>query len=150
MIFFLLHTINYNILYDDISNQTKNLTTFLLGVILYTIVWTFLYRKKDNNNLIFDSLKYGFVYIFIADCFCMAIIYKNYYGGSITHEITDLNVSPKVSVQKMETDIIENAIDSSLNKKEEESLKVKSDIGKDKKKVKAKSDIKNINHTPPS
>lgn len=117
----------------------------MLGVILYTIVWTFLYRKKDNNNLIFDSLKYGFVYIFIADCFCMAIIYKNYCGGSITNEITDLNVSPKVSVQKMETDIIENVIDESLNynesdnekdKKEKESFKVKSDIKKDKEKKK--------------
>lgn len=69
------------------------------------------------------------MYIFIADCFCMAIIYKNYCGGSITNEITDLNVSPKVSVQKMETDIIENVIDESLNYNESDNEKDKKEKG---------------------
>lgn len=125
MIFYLLHSINYNIIKGNISNQTRNLLTFLIGVVLYTILWTFLYRNREHSNLIIDSLKYGFIYIFIADCFSIAIIYKNYYKRNITTEISDFNVSSEIPVQI--TPEYKNVIDETVIEKKEKKTKKKKD-----------------------
>lgn len=86
MIFFVLHQIVQKIL-GNLSEQTRNLITFLLGVVLYTLLWTYVNTTKSDNFIV-ASIRYGFYYIFVSDCFAMGIIYKNYYNRSITTEVS--------------------------------------------------------------
>lgn len=142
MIFYLLHSINHNIIPGNFSNQTRNLLTFLLGVILYTVLWTYLYNHTNNNNLIITSLKWGFSYILIADCFAIAVIYKNYYKKSINNEIKQvinlteekINENPEIkseydntNIDIKELDIVEKVIDEAPIKKKKKK-KIKDEI----------------------
>lgn len=92
MIFFILHQSIHNLLPFNYSNQTKNLITLLIGIFLYTIIWTYVKdpKRADSHNLLLNSLKMGFTYIFMTDCLAMGIIYKNYYNKSIVKEAVDV------------------------------------------------------------
>ena len=139
MIFFLLHQVVQKIP-GNLSDQTRNLITFLLGVMLYTFLWTYVNSTKSNNFVV-TGIRYGFYYIFVSDCFAMGIIYKNYYNRSIRTEIssawgTDVpvadtkintnnstnsypNVNPSEIIQPKlnidSSDIIEETTDEILN-----------------------------------
>lgn len=93
----------YNLLKNvtSMKNQTKNLTTFLTGTVLYVL---FYYYAES-----FDLLKrifHFFIYIIIFDGFAMSIIYKNLEEG---HKI---NVEP-----------IKKAVSSSGHKRNVEPIK---------------------------
>lgn len=88
MIFTALHYAG-NLIPGNFSNQTKNLITFLVGVILYTWLWSYLFNKKKQLNSFLNGIKYGFSYILIADCISCGIIYKNYYQTSILNSVKD-------------------------------------------------------------
>ncbi len=72
------------------SEQNKNLFTFLIGVVSYTLIYAwFGATNKENNVFIFTLFNY-FWYIILADAFAMAIIYKNYYKTSIIGEAKEV------------------------------------------------------------
>ena len=74
MIWFTIHNILKK--FSHMKNQTKNLTTFLIGTFLYVLFYSY--------SEIFDSIEYSFlkrlfeffIYIVIADGIVMAILYK--------------------------------------------------------------------------
>ena len=116
MLFFTLHQMIQNLLPGNFTNQTKNLLTFLIGIVLYTIFFTYLFKKNnESKSLLINSMKGGFTYILLSDCISMGIIYKNYYNRSITSEIKevwsgDKNQSKDETVKSKKTKNILNDI----------------------------------------
>ncbi len=91
MIWFLIHNIVQ--LFPSDNNQKKNLTTFLLGVVIYTILYSWIGTLTyENNKFLFTFFNF-FFYIVLADAFSMAVIYKNYYNTTILTEIKDVVVN---------------------------------------------------------
>ena len=81
MLFFTLHQIIHNALPGNFSNQTRNLLTFLIGVVLYTVILSYLFNKNNvSTNFMINGIKAGISYIMLSDCIAMGIIYKNYYN----------------------------------------------------------------------
>lgn len=72
--------------------QNINLTTFLIGVVLYAIFYIYL-DKFDSEH---TFLKYS-IYILIADAFAMIILYKNLKKNKIIKE------DKKIIKEKYET-----------------------------------------------
>jgi hypothetical protein len=88
MIFFLLHHLVHALFGVRISEERKNLFTFLLGTFLWVCLWTVVQSRsiREKWGFIGDVLNYGFVYLVVTDVFAMAVIYKNYWGNTILHE----------------------------------------------------------------
>lgn len=96
-VFYLLHNLfnelGVNEKDDDIEHGKRNCKLFLLGVFIYVCIYTFLMHLKVMypNWLMNDVYRSGLVYLFVADIFVMAYIYKSYFGRSIIHEIGEEN-----------------------------------------------------------
>ena len=112
MLWFILHNIIH--LFPFGENQTKNLFTFLIGVVCYTFIYTLLgsITSKDDNLFMFTLFNY-FTYILLADAFAMAIIYKNYYKTTIIGEATDVFTTNKTN--KLTKEIEEFALNQKDN-----------------------------------
>ena len=87
MLWFVIHHIVQN--FHSMTDQTKNLLTFVLGSTLYTLFYSFLGSFDFNTNFMFRSLFNFFFYIILADGFAMAIIYKNFYKQTIFTEVRE-------------------------------------------------------------
>lgn len=88
MLWFTIHNLIHLLPFD--SNQNKNLFTFVVGVVLYTIIYSFLGSLKGDNKPFLTMFFNFFLYIILADGFAMAIIYKNFYKITIMGEVKDV------------------------------------------------------------
>jgi len=86
------------------ENQTRNLTTFLTGTVLYVLFYSYVGSIDFNSNLFLKRLFNFFIYIVIADGFAMAILYKNFYKQTIFTEVNEtLGTSgPKMTATDVE------------------------------------------------
>lgn len=100
MLWFIIHNFLKN--FTSMENQTRNLTTFLTGTVLYVLFYSYAGSFDFIDNPFFKRLFGFFIYIVIADGFAMAILYKNFYKqtiftevketlGSPAHKMTDIN-----------------------------------------------------------
>lgn len=94
MLWFTLHNIMQN--FEFMSNQTKNLTTFVVGVTIYTLFYSYMGSIDFSRNLFAKGFFNFFYYIVLADAFAMGIIYKNYYKYSIFNEVRETIGAEKV------------------------------------------------------
>jgi len=85
MLWYSLHSF-LNLFENVIQDKTRNFTTFLVGVVLYTLFYTYFGTYGPEFPFISSFLKYA-MYIILADGFVMAIIYKNYYNQTILTEV---------------------------------------------------------------
>jgi len=85
MLWYSIHSF-LNLFEHVIQDKTRNFTTFLLGVVLYTLFYTYFGTYGPEFPFICSFLKYA-MYIILADGFVMAIIYKNYYNQTILTEV---------------------------------------------------------------
>ena len=87
MLWFIIHHIMKA--FESMENQTRNLTTFLTGVVIYTLFYTYLGSLDFSQNVFLKSLFGFFHYIILADAFAMAVIYKNFYKTTIFNEVRE-------------------------------------------------------------
>ena len=87
MLWFTIHHIMKT--FESMENQTRNLTTFLTGVVIYTMFYTYLGSLDFTQNVFLKSLFGFFHYIILADAFAMAVIYKNFYKTTIFNEVRE-------------------------------------------------------------
>jgi hypothetical protein len=95
MLWFLTHQLMQN--FESVENQTKNLTTFLFGVTVYTLIYSYVGSCDFSSNLFLKSFFGFFYYIILADAFAMAIIYKNYYKQTIFTEVKETVGSKEIN-----------------------------------------------------
>ena len=120
MLWFILHNIIH--LFSFGENQTKNLFTFLIGVVSYTFIYTWLGSiNKEDNVFIFTLFNY-FSYIILADAFAMAVIYKNYYKSSIIGEATEVfSNKPNRYVEEKSNNKLQKELDDFITKDNEQT-----------------------------
>jgi predicted membrane protein len=87
MLWFIFHNIIKQI--PSIDTQTKNLFVFLIGVTVYTFLYSWVGSLSKNDGSFLYFFFNFFSYIILADGFSMAIIYKNYFSRSIFNEVKD-------------------------------------------------------------
>lgn len=94
MIFFVVHHVIHNMPgIKDWKESKKNITTFLVGGLLYVFLMSFLYSPRyaalmDSWFILF-TLKNWFMWILGIDVTAMAVIYKKYWGRSILEELPE-------------------------------------------------------------
>ncbi len=93
MLWYSIHSF-LNLFEHVIQDKTRNFITFLLGVVLYTLFYTYFGTYGPEFPFISSFLKYA-MYIILADGFVMAIIYKNYYNQTILTEVGETLGAPK-------------------------------------------------------
>lgn len=117
MLWFIIHHIIQN--FSLMSDQTKNLLTFVLGSTLYTLFYSYLGSFDFSCNLMFKSLFNFFFYIILADGFAMAIIYKNYYKQTIFTEVRETLGTRDTQAPVV---VVEAAVEESVPLQEAHSL----------------------------
>jgi hypothetical protein len=118
MLWFILHHIFKN--FTFLENQTRNLTTFLLGTVIYVLFYSYIGSMDFSNNLFFKKLFGFFYYIVMADGFAMAILYKNFYKQTILTEIKEtLGTSGPKTVTTLEPIIETNELIEEENENED-------------------------------
>jgi len=116
MIWYTIHNI-LKTFFPDMEPQHRNLTTFITGVVLYTLFYSYVGTLGNEHIFLNIFLKYS-MYIVLADAFGMAILYKNFYKQSIFTEVeetfgtsgpkqTATNVEP---IETVEAEINTNVI----------------------------------------
>ena len=87
MIWFIIHNFLKTLTFFE--NQTRNLTTFLTGVFIYVLFYSYVGSLDLEDNKFFKLFFNFFIYIVLADGFAMAIIYKNFYKQTILTEVKE-------------------------------------------------------------
>ena len=87
MIWYMFHNA-LKILFPNMETQHRNLTTFLIGVVLYTLFYSYVGTLGCEHTFLNVFFKYS-IYIVIADAFAMAILYKNFYKHTIFREVEE-------------------------------------------------------------
>ena len=111
MIWYIIHNILKTIA-PNMEPQHRNLTTFLTGVVLYTLFYSYVGTLGREHTFLNVFFKYS-VYILMADAFAMAILYKNFYKQTIFKEVeetigtsgpkqTASNVEPIIEAEHVE------------------------------------------------
>jgi len=87
-IFYLLHELTgFN---SDIPDGKRNSRIFILGIILYCLVYILIINLWDKNCVgknMCDAIFWAGLILFLSDVFIMGYIYRSYYGRSIVEEI---------------------------------------------------------------
>ena len=102
MLWFIIHNFLKN--FSSMENQTRNLTTFLTGTVLYVLFYSYAGSFNFIDNPFFKRLFGFFIYIVIADGFAMAILYKNFYKQTIFKEVEETlgSSGPKMTAANVE------------------------------------------------
>lgn len=87
MIWYIIHNILKTVT-PNMEPQSRNLTTFLTGVVLYTLFYSYVGTLGREHTFLNVFFKYS-IYILIADAFSMAILYKNFYKQTIFREVEE-------------------------------------------------------------
>lgn len=85
--YYILHSLRSQKSKD--TNGQKNTRTFLIGSVLYIILFMVLMHLSLGKNKLFHIFRAGLIMLFIVDAAVMFYIYKSYYGRSITNEFFD-------------------------------------------------------------
>ena len=135
MLWYSIHNF-LNLFENVIQNKTRNFITFLLGVVLYTLFYSYFGTYGPEYPFLSQFLKYA-MYIILADGFVMAIIYKNFYNQTILTEVnetflkepptnkvkyTNTNTNKKEKQEKQEEKQKEKPIIFELDKTEDNNL----------------------------
>lgn len=135
MIWYTLHNI-LKTLFPNMEQQHRHLTSFLIGVILYTLFYSYVGTLGREHTFLNVFFKYS-VYILISDAFAMAILYKNFYKRTIFKEVeetigtsgpkqTATNVEPIMSAEAcVKNDEHLDNISSSTKKNKDKKIKNK-------------------------
>ena len=87
-LFYIIHSLPWGM---DMEHGKRNCRTFLIGVVLYVLLWIFI-RNLEFNAVIgkfYDTLISAGIVILLADIAVMGYIYRAYFGRSIVYEISD-------------------------------------------------------------
>lgn len=111
MLWFLFHNIITHFTFMEV--QTRNLSVFLLGTVIYTVLYSWLGTFSREQNPFFNGIFNFFYYIVLADAFAMGVLYKNYFGRPIHAEVketlgasyTATNVEPITHIEINEPNI---------------------------------------------
>lgn len=101
MFFFCTHQIVQNVIpwSKETKDSRKNITTFIIGALLYTFLVSFLYNKSSsilvNSFFLLFTLKNWILLVLAIDVTAMAVIYKCYYNRSIVDEVSEAFVEGK-------------------------------------------------------
>jgi len=76
---------------DTFKGGKRNCLTFLIGVIIYVIIYIILKNLQLIYGKYLDAIIASFIVILFADAITMAYIYKVYYGRNIFYELEDEN-----------------------------------------------------------
>ena len=87
MIWYIIHNILKSFT-PNMEPQHRNLTTFLTGVVLYTLFYSYIGTIGKEHTFVNVFFKYS-IYIVMADAFAMAILYKNFYKQTIFKEVEE-------------------------------------------------------------
>jgi hypothetical protein len=111
MIWFTIHHFLKN--FASMENQTRNLTTFLTGTVLYVLFYSYAGSFDFIDNPFLKRLFGFFIYIVMADGFAMAILYKNFYKPTIFTEVKETLGSSPPKMTDMYDDLSDSKIDES-------------------------------------
>lgn len=106
MFFFCTHQIVQNIIpwSKDTKDSRKNITTFIIGALLYTLLVSFLFNKHYsilvNSFFLLFTLKNWILLVLAIDVTAMAVIYKCYYKRSIVDEVSEAFVQERAVDEK--------------------------------------------------
>ena len=121
MLWFIIHNFLKN--FTAMENQTRNLTTFLTGTVLYVLFYSYAGSFDFIDNAFLKRLFGFFIYIVMADGFAMAILYKNFYKQTIFTEVNETLGSKKmtskysgIEIDEIYNDIIESDSEDALSK----------------------------------
>ena len=119
MIFFITHQIIQNLIpwNKDTKDSKKNITTFLIGAVLYVFLLSFVnstsYSHIVNSVFFLYTLKNWLLWILAIDVTAMAVVYKCYYKRSIIEEL------PETLGEKKKTDSRSVQVEESPGTEEE-------------------------------
>ena len=85
--YYILHSLRNEKSKD--TNGQKNTRTFLIGSVIYIILFMVFMHLSLGKNKLFHILKVGLIMLFIVDAAVMFYVYKSYYGRSIANEFFD-------------------------------------------------------------
>ena len=74
---------------DEFRGGRRNCATFLVGAVVYAILWGIVMHLKYLYGNVVDSILSTLRIIIAADAATMAYEYRLYYGRSILHELND-------------------------------------------------------------
>ncbi len=106
MFFFCTHQIVQNIIpwSKETKDSRKNITTFIIGALLYTFLVSFLYHKHYsslvNSFFLLFTLKNWILLVIAIDMTAMAVIYKCCYKRSIVDEVSEAFIQEKAADEK--------------------------------------------------
>ena len=87
-IFYLLHELTgFN---SDIPDGKRNSRIFILGIILYCLIYILIINLWDKNCVgknMCDAIFWAGLILFLSDVSIMGYIYRSYYGRSIVNEM---------------------------------------------------------------
>lgn len=84
-IFYLIHSLTSKD--ESESNGGKNCRTFMIGAIIYIMLYMLLMHWSLKNPTYAGFTKSAMIMLMIADISAVGYLYKNYYGRSILHEV---------------------------------------------------------------
>ena len=125
MIFLCTHQIVQNVIpwKEGTKDSKKNITTFVVGGLLYVFLLSFLfspgYRSLIENNFVLFTLKNWLLLVVIIDVTAMAVIYKCYYNRSIVNELPEILATNTVDKRKKTDDIVKDVAKDDLFVKDE-------------------------------
>lgn len=109
MLWFTIHHFLKN--FASMENQTRNLTTFLTGTVVYVLFYSYAGSFDFIDNPFLKRLFGFFIYIVMADGFAMAILYKNFYKQTIFTEVKETIGSTPPKMTDIYDDLSEAKID---------------------------------------
>lgn len=106
MFFLCTHRIIQNLIpwREGTKDSKKNITTFLVGGLLYVLLLSFLYSTSqkslvESTSVLF-TLRNCLILIFIIDITAMTFIYERYYKKGIANEVPDILATGLASASK--------------------------------------------------
>ena len=120
MIFLCTHQIIQNLIpwKEGTKDSKKNITTFVVGGLLYVFLLSFLfspgYRSLIENNFVLFTLKNWLLLVVIIDVTAMAVIYKCYYNRSIVNELPEILATDTVEVKEKTNDLVKDVAKDDL------------------------------------
>jgi hypothetical protein len=87
-IFYAIHNLDWG---QNLSNVRRNCRTFIYGVCIYMFIYLIIKNLQIQGYLgkMYDAIFTAFVILIAADVSVVGFIYRNYYGRSIAHELSD-------------------------------------------------------------
>lgn len=113
MIWYIIHNI-FKVFSLNMDLQSRNLFTFLTGVVLYTLLYSYIESVEKENSYLNIICKYS-TYILITDVIMMVISYKNTIFKKVEENMIDSKKKQKATSVECVTRE-EEQIDKNKNK----------------------------------